>query len=378
MKIQIDGVGTHNKGAELMLRAIIQRFNPQQTKLSIGKGSVKTEELPGLNLYRNPIPSLTQQLLYLTTGISNPRVRKSKVDLLLDSSGFKYGDFWDNKRSWAANIKESIYLRYQKKNGARIIFLPQAYGPFSTSKAKFRIKNLVKNADTVFYRDMTSKEYLEKAIPKGPLWEKLHYAPDFTGSFKPADTTATGSAQGKTVGIIPNCKMVESACFNSLKAYIDFLSRIVIYYQDLHYHVQLINHTGAEDNEVIKGVYKNIGVTNNVSIVRNENAFELKKEVGKCDFVISSRFHGVINALSQGIPTICIGWSHKYQRIMEDYNAYDYYVPMGTAEEMFTHIATLSENQRLVNVQERIKKQAIHWFEKIEQMWQKVDQTIQS
>lgn len=377
MKIQIDGVGTHNKGAELMLRAIIQHFSDHNAVISVGKGNIKQHEFQALNLSKSPQPSVLHQMIYLLSGYPTKSVTKCKVRLLLDSSGFKYGDFWDNSRSWGANFKESLYLRFYKKLGAKIIFLPQAFGPFSTPKSRFRIRNIVKNADLVFYRDLSSKEYLEAAITSELLRKKLQYAPDFTGSFSfEKETQIKDEKKRPKVGMIPNSKMIESECFKSMDEYVDFLSSLVTTYQSIGLDVSLINHTGSEDAEVIDKLYQNLSSTKNVFLVSNENALDLKNDVGECDFVVASRFHGVINALSQGIPTICLGWSHKYQRIMEDYDAIDYYVKMDNSRKMLDEIIKLSATDQLNEVKERIENRRGFWFSKIENMWKTIDKSL--
>ncbi|WP_276481357.1 polysaccharide pyruvyl transferase family protein [Paraflavitalea pollutisoli] len=376
MKIQIDGVGTHNKGAELMLRAILQHFEPHNATISVGKGNIKPQEYAALNLVKNPQPPVKDQLLYLLLGYASPAVKKCKVGLLIDSSGFKYGDFWDNSRSWGANFKESVYLRFFKKLGTRIIFLPQAFGPFSTPKSKYRIRNIVRNADLVFYRDMSSKEFLEAAIKPGSLREKMQFAPDFTASFSQGKERKETSNSFKRVGIIPNCKMLESDTFKSMEVYIDFLNKLVAHYQQQGLHVSLINHTGSEDQEVIKQLYQSLPNTSNVSLVSNDNALALKDDVGACDFIVASRFHGVINALSQAIPTICLGWSHKYQRIMEDYNVFDYYVQLDTNEKMLENIKRLSTEAELKSAKGRIESRRSHWFTQIANMWSTVDKSL--
>ena len=48
-------------------------------------------------------------------------------------------------------------------------------------------------------------------------------------------------------------------------------------------------------------------------MVMNEyDQSEIKGIIGSCDFFIGSRMHACIAALSQGIPTVGIAYSHKF------------------------------------------------------------------
>jgi colanic acid/amylovoran biosynthesis protein len=47
-------------------------------------------------------------------------------------------------------------------------------------------------------------------------------------------------------------------------------------------------------------------------------AAEVKALIGNCSMAISSRYHALIAALSQGIPAAAIGWAHKYNELMAE------------------------------------------------------------
>ena len=46
----------------------------------------------------------------------------------------------------------------------------------------------------------------------------------------------------------------------------------------------------------------------------------MKGILGTSAAVVSSRYHALIGSLSQAIPSICVGWSHKYHELFNDYN----------------------------------------------------------
>lgn len=52
---------------------------------------------------------------------------------------------------------------------------------------------------------------------------------------------------------------------------------------------------------------------------REMDAEEIRAWIGQCRFLVTSRFHAMIFALSRNVPVLLIGWSHKYQEVMEQF-----------------------------------------------------------
>lgn len=47
------------------------------------------------------------------------------------------------------------------------------------------------------------------------------------------------------------------------------------------------------------------------------DAEQIRALIGKCRFLVASRFHSMIGALEQKVPVLLIGWSHKYQEVLD-------------------------------------------------------------
>jgi len=90
---------------------------------------------------------------------------------------------------------------------------------------------------------------------------------------------------------------------------------------------------------------------------------ELKYVLGKADAVVTSRFHGMVAALSMGVPVLVTSWSHKYREVLEmfdmerwalDWRKLDESKLITTADALLDTAADLRETiaKRLPNVRQ--------------------------
>lgn len=76
---------------------------------------------------------------------------------------------------------------------------------------------------------------------------------------------------------------------------------------------------------------------NNYDMVRwyheEMTAEELREHIGRCKFLVASRFHSMIAGLERGIPVMLVGWSHKYKEVLDLFELGEYAVDYSSLNE---------------------------------------------
>lgn len=329
MKIQIDGTNTKNKGAELMLVTILDELKERYPKAEIlinENSDIDANLLVDYNLnlkirgvysrYRKlPMVAILRRLRLPYDYFTSYYVSK-KVDLVIDASGFQYGDQWK-----ISDLGLEIRERYYKKLseiGTKIVLLPQAFGPFETANAKKSIAILNKYVDILIAREKVSYEYLKL---ENVVANKLFKYTDFTLKTK-GIVPEQYKYLKEHICIIPNKKMITHGD-NKGNSYRDFILTCIKYLKEKEEKVFLLNHEGEGDLQLCKEINALLGDKNQVDIVSGLKAKEIKGVIGLSKLVISSRFHGVASALSQAVPCLATSWNHKYEMLFDDFNQKD-------------------------------------------------------
>ena len=173
MKIVVSGVEGVNKGAELMLYAILQelehRFPEAIVYLPIsqfpnGIADIKTT----LELRQSPNKFVRFMGKYHITGLLSRLGFRSKylynlypvkdASYYLDASGLFFSDQMIASSRIANEL--NILLQGYRDQGTKIIYLPQAFGPFAENASRKAIEVALKYSDLVIARDDKSLNYL--------------------------------------------------------------------------------------------------------------------------------------------------------------------------------------------------------------------------
>jgi polysaccharide pyruvyl transferase WcaK-like protein len=378
MIIELRGVEFVNKGAELMLRAIIEKVKQEfpQALFVMERGQRTPEETLRKNGIYVKLNFRKYRINMARAGMLIPKgLRRNKgyilpgeINIVLDGSGFAFGDQWG--AAYAEKRIGSQIIKW-KQEGKKVILLPQAFGPFSEKPLISVLKKIIDNATLIFAREQQSCEYLKEI---SGTKENILLSPDFTNLIK-GKIPSGFDKYGYDVAIIPNYKMIEKN--SSENVYMNFLSEAIAAIRAQGLKPFFLIHEGERDVKIAE--LANSALTEALTIVRPSDPLEIKGIISVCRFIICSRFHGVVSALSQGIPCIVTSWSHKYEMLMQEYDYSDGLLKdLKDTGVLKSKIAELADGNTHSTIAGKLITNATIQKEKSAKMWDKVFQEIKA
>lgn len=372
MVIELRGVEFVNKGAELMMHAIIHKIRQEYPKavLTMQIGA----KTPKLKLLQNGIKVKFSNNRSNRIGEFIPAfVRhragyylEKEVDIVLDGSGFAFGDQWGTDY---AERRIGSKICSWRKAGKKIILLAQAFGPFESADIQIVMMKIINNADLIFAREKESYQHLQRITAN----TNIQQSPDFTNLIS-GRLPSCFDPEKHQVAIIPNYKMVES---NSAKndVYLDFIKHAIESAINLGFKPYFLIHEGIKDQQLAAAV--NANLKDALDIVIIEDPLEIKGIISAAKFIICSRFHGVVSALSQGVPCITTSWSHKYAMLLKEYDFEEGLIyNLTDYKKLDTLMFDLAQPDYRQQVSEKLMQNSQIQKEKSLKMWEKVFEVI--
>lgn len=377
MWIELRGVQFGNKGAELMLRAVLQKVSEKFPDASFAmapfaKGDyVKRAKL---GLYQKVWLEKHGVQWGRLGGMIPKRLRQhyglildSEIDVVLDASGFLYSDQWGPRHTCAM----ASYVKRWEKQGTRIVLLPQAMGPFTSSRIREAFASIVEHADLVCPRDDVSYRYVTELTGQR---DNVCQAPDFTSLVSGVMPGDPEKFHGRFC-LVPNCRMIDKTSDHQSARYISFCAGCIKQLVESGCRPFVLIHEGVRDLELAQQIVRESRAQ--IEIIEETDALRIKGILGLCSGVISSRFHGLVSALSQGVPALATGWSHKYEMLFKDYGLPDACLSVEIDQETLKrHIQTIIDSDSRKEIVAVISRTAAAQKEQTEKMWRKVFEMI--
>lgn len=320
MYIQIDHTNFINKGAALMLFSIVQRLEIEQAlqpRFVAGRQLDPSIHTRKAGLYS--IAHLQRFKIKLHDFLTDSQLEKyglvnrNRVKVILDAGGFQFSDQFESLYTKASNKSLDSYYKKYRKNNCKIIFLPQAFGPFEKPLSKERISIVYDSSDTIYARDQVSYHHLTSMFGES---NKIKHKPDFTLLAKGELNNSLFDLVKDNVVVIPNNKMLSHTSHKVASNYLQFIKEVCDYLLQRGCSIVLLNHESSGDWKLIKKISEELTFKSGVLLLNGLNPLEVKAAIGSAKLVVSSRFHGLVSGLNQQVPTFCTSWSHKYQEVL--------------------------------------------------------------
>ena len=379
MKYVLNGVETNNKGAEIMLYAILQEIERRDKDAVVylcnipqGTGyidtSLKIKQKPVWNIRR-----IISKIPYLSLAIGLSRLSYflrdvysvGKIDYFLDGSGFCISDKWNTTnqevRDW------TTLLRKSKRDGAKIIFLPQGFGPIEQENNKKLLSTWNKYGDLIISRDRLSYKYIEDTRLADMNKVKLYT--DFTSLVEGVYPEGYEHLKG-AVCIIPNVRMLDMGTGITWNEYLKFVEEIVKTVKGQGHKVYLLNHEGSGDESLAYKFQKALG--GDIEVVTGLKGVNVKGIISEAHLVITSRFHGVASALNSCVPCLSTSWSHKYSELYKDYGLEDGVLPIKNVNESVARVKQYLDDNYSREIRNKLSIVVPKIKEETQQMWKEV------
>lgn len=379
MIIEIRKAGFVNKGAELMLLACLQKLKVTYpdavfTMAPIHKGATEhylkmgqlgllpKAWLPYIGVQLGHLARFTPRLLREMYGVILDR----DVDVVIDAAGFAYSDQWGDRGSRELAHSAARW----RKQGTKVILLPQALGPFTSKRIRKAIRSAVGHIDLVIAREKTSYDYLiEVTGERG----NIRQYPDFTNLIEGAVPEYFDRNQ-HGVCLVPNYRMVDKTGASQSTAYLPFMVRCAQLLKQRCVNPFILVHEGENDRWLARQISEGAG---GVPVIIEDDPLKIKGILGQSFATIGSRFHGLVSALSQGVPSLATGWSHKYQELFGDYGCPDGVVSVDDSDDQLREkIDQLVDKTSNQAISEKLRKESARLKLLSEKMWEEVFSVI--
>lgn len=376
MKIVLSGIETKNKGAELMLYAILQEIENRypNAKVYVPLHAIK-QELSYINtnvmLLDKPFANIKRfaksihllgilRRLHIPFYFFEDSYPVNGADYFIDASGFAFTDQW-NPSNNMVNFWEKQLKGYSKQK-TKIVFLPQAFGPVELPNTKRELSLLNQYADIIMPREKVSYSYLQGCnISKS----KVKLFPDFTSLVVGEIPQKYKHLKGG-ICIIPNMRMIDKGGI-TFENYLNILVGIVNVGKAKGHIVYLLNHEGKNDEDL--AYHCRTRLNNSIEVVTGLNALEVKGLISTSYLCVSSRFHGVASALNSGVPCLATSWSHKYAELYNDYSISDCILDLSNMDRCFNMVNNYMNDSENRRIREHLEVQIPKIQAKIRNMW---------
>lgn len=248
------------------------------------------------------------------------------ADLFVDAYGIEFTDQL-SKMNFRSALMAKPLIRIASLFGIPAVHYTASYGPMAGRWMRMAARRVLERQCALVYcREEQSRKYL---LDCGVDSQKLIVAPD-TGIIMPRRPVALDGLDPNRpcLGVSISHQIIRQ--WEAPMPYVELIAELCDRaIRQWNMQVLLI------PNELTDGRYDDRAVARDVlERIQNKAAVHLfpaekhsgpeqKGAISCCDLFVASRYHSVVAAMSLGVPTVVIGWHHKYDELLEIFGQAD-------------------------------------------------------
>lgn len=337
-----------NKGAAAMLQSSISQLQERYgERLNINLMSV----YPGEDRKQVPydfvkiVPAKPEQLVFFAFPMAilhrifrwcapiRKLLEKNKIikayrntDLVIDEAGISFVD----SRGFVMNTYAFICAAVPLLVGTPVVKYSQAMGTFRNPWNRFLAKWILPKLKLICARGQGTYDNLKEI----GITENVKLCAD--GAFTMKDDQAwqekvrerceKDAFFAKDVAGLSISSVVQKKCGKMGIDYQQIMVDFITYLNQKGYGVLMIANAARihsekpRNNDLMIGdaIFESLPDQTKVRWYHEEmDAEEIREYISRCKYLVASRFHAMIGALEKKVPVLLIGWSHKYQEVLD-------------------------------------------------------------
>lgn len=338
-----------NKGAAAMLESAVQTLDERLGDVRFTLLSMYPEEDRAQNPYDNldvvaanprqlgvtiNTLALAYRLLPFLRRTLRSRSRAIRAlvdaDVLLDQGGITFTDGREKFLLYnVASILPALNI------GTPVFKCAQAVGPFTNPINRIASRIFLPKAHTLVTRGRITHEFAE-----GLGLSNLYAGADYAFSLEMSGSEGEEVSRhfdlsffdDDVVGVCPSVvlqKKVDARGGDYVGQMVGFIEHL----QSRGRRVMLVPHsvrtgttkTHNNDLPLCREIHARLTESKGVLFIDRElTSQQLRYLIGRCDTFVASRFHAMVSSLAMAVPTLVIGWSHKYKEVLEMFDLEDW------------------------------------------------------
>ncbi len=256
--------------------------------------------------------------------------------------------------------------------GVPVVRLSQAMGPFQQPLNRIPARWITRASHHSFARGRRTAAYVQELGVPADSWS---VAADVAFAYRDGYSLTDEHAQaveeiadaidalrrdGRGVAALVPSSLVLQKMAESGQDYVEILAEVVAHLQSRGLAVVVLpnaTRSGADslrnnDIAVVERLRERLRASaiedsaSQVTFVDFDlNTAGIRRLLAGCELLVTSRFHAMVAGLALGVPTVVMGWSHKYEEVLEMFGCAEHAIDIASGGEgLLTMIDRLLED----------------------------------